>query len=64
MDIGVYCVEPAVALFGRPSRVLSASVTAPVPGCSDDDPYRTIDLALLGFARIRDNQPIFEKNVI
>ena len=45
MDIGVYCVEPAVALFGRPSRVLSASVTAPVPGCSDDDPYRTIDLA-------------------
>lgn len=45
MDIGVYCVEPAVALFGRPERVLAAGVTASVPGCTTDDPYDTIDLA-------------------
>lgn len=45
MDIGVYCVEPAVALFGRPARVLSAAVTTHVPGCSAGDPYGTIDLA-------------------
>ena len=45
MDIGVYCVEPAVALFGRPGRVVAAGVTAPVPGCAPDDPYDTIDLA-------------------
>ena len=53
MDIGIYCVEPAVALFGRPERVLSLSVTSPVPGCAPDDPYDTIDLsgeALLGYA--------------
>ena len=52
MDIGVYCVEPAVALFGRPERVSSISVTTEVPGCAEDDPYRTIDLAgeaLLGY---------------
>lgn len=30
-----------------------------IDGC-----YKTIDLTRLGFARIRDNQPIFEKNVI
>ena len=29
-----------------------------------DGRYKTIDLTRLGFARIRDNQPIFEKNVI
>ena len=45
MDIGVYCVEPAVALFGRPRRVLAAGVTAQVPGGAPDDPYDTIDLA-------------------
>lgn len=45
MDIGVYCVEPAVALFGRPGRVLSVSVTTQVPGCAEGDPCRLIDLA-------------------
>ena len=45
MDIGVYCVEPAVALFGRPARVLSAAVTTRVPDCIAGDPYDTIDLA-------------------
>ncbi|MBM6774048.1 Gfo/Idh/MocA family protein [Olsenella profusa] len=52
MDIGVYCVEPAVALFGRPQEVRALSVTAPVPGCAPDDPCQTIDLAgeaLLGY---------------
>ena len=29
-----------------------------------DGRYKSIDLTRLGFARIRDNQPIFEKNVI
>ena len=52
MDIGVYCVEPAVALFGRPETVRALAVTAPVPGCDADDPCSTIDLAgeaLLGY---------------
>lgn len=45
MDIGVYCVEPAVALFGRPRAVRALAVTADVPGCAEDDPCRTVDLA-------------------
>ena len=52
MDIGVYCVEPAIALFGRPDTVRALSVTSSVPGCSPDDPCDTIDLAgeaLLGY---------------
>ena len=52
MDIGVYCVEPAVALFGRPKEVRAVSVTTPVPGAADDDPCGVIDLAgeaLLGY---------------
>ena len=52
MDIGVYCVEPAVALFGRPASVVATGITAPVPGCEDGDPYDTIDLAgeaILGY---------------
>lgn len=52
MDIGVYCVEPAVALFGRPEAVRSLAVTAPVPGCAPDDPCSVIDLAgeaILGY---------------
>lgn len=44
MDIGVYCVEPAVALFGRPDSVLAVGVTAPVPG-AEGEPCDTIDLA-------------------
>ena len=52
MDIGVYCVEPAVALFGRPAEVRALSVTTAVPGSAADDPCGTIDLAgeaLLGY---------------
>lgn len=52
MDIGVYCVEPAVALFGRPETVRALAVTAPVPGCAEGDPCDTADLAgeaLLGY---------------
>ena len=45
MDIGVYCVEPAVALFGRPVEVRAFSLTTPVPGCAPDDPCPVIDLA-------------------
>lgn len=45
MDIGVYCVEPAVALFGRPAEVRAFSVTTPVPGSAPDDPCPVIDLA-------------------
>ena len=44
MDIGVYCVEPAVALFGEPSRVVAVSVTAPAAGVAEGDPCDTIDL--------------------
>ncbi len=52
MDIGVYCVEPAVALFGRPERVCALAVTSPAVGTSGDDPCCVIDLAgeaLLGY---------------
>ena len=52
MDIGVYCVEPAIALFGRPATVHALSVTSAVPGCTPDDPCSVIDLAgeaLLGY---------------
>ncbi|MBM6675229.1 Gfo/Idh/MocA family oxidoreductase [Olsenella uli] len=52
MDIGVYCVEPAVALFGRPDTVRALAVTAPVPGCAEGDPCDTVDLAgeaILGY---------------
>ena len=45
MDIGVYCVEPAIALFGRPETVRALAVTAKVPGCATDDPCDTVDLA-------------------
>ena len=53
MDIGVYCVEPAVALFGRPERICALAVTSPAAGAAADDPCGTIDLsgeALLGYA--------------
>ena len=52
MDIGVYCVEPAIALFGKPDVVHAISVTTQVPGCAPDDPCSTIDLAgeaILGY---------------
>lgn len=52
MDIGVYCVEPAIALFGRPTEIRSLSVTVPAPGVPQGDACATIDLAgeaLLGY---------------
>lgn len=52
MDIGVYCVEPAIALFGRPASVGVSLVTTAVPGEPEDSPHRTVDLAgalLLGY---------------
>lgn len=52
MDIGVYCVEPAMLLFGKPQSVNALAVTTPVPGTDANDPYGTIDLAgeaLLGY---------------
>ncbi len=45
MDIGVYCVEQALALFGAPEKVQAAAVTHEVAGKGADDPFRTIDLA-------------------
>ena len=48
MDIGVYCVEPAVALFGEPEEVRALAVTVPAPGSGVP-----VDLAgevLLGYA--------------
>lgn len=53
MDIGVYCVAPAVALFGAPERVAAVACTEAVPGCGPDDPCSTIDLSgviALGYA--------------
>lgn len=44
MDIGVYCVEPAVALFGRPQAVHALGATAAVPGEEPGSPYSRIDL--------------------
>ncbi len=52
MDIGVYCVEPAIALFGEPSEVRALCVASPVPGVDPNDPHPVIDLsgeALLGY---------------
>ena len=52
MDIGVYCVEPAVALFGPPREVRALAVTVPVPAHAPGDPYGLVDLAgeaLLGY---------------
>lgn len=45
MDIGVYTVEPAIALFGVPDRVLVAAVTSNVPGEPADSPSQVIDLS-------------------
>lgn len=50
MDIGVYAVEPAVALFGRPDDVRALAVSDVVPG--EEGSYSTVDLAgelLLGY---------------
>lgn len=45
MDIGVYAVEPVVALFGAPERVSGMAVTTRVPGAPEDDACATVDLA-------------------
>lgn len=53
MDIGVYCVAPAVALFGAPGRVAAVACTGAVPGCEAGDPCSSIDLSgviALGYA--------------
>lgn len=44
MDMGVYVVEPAVALFGRPRRVLASAVTREVPWDAPEG-FRTTDLS-------------------
>ena len=43
---------------------LAPHVLSFAPELVIDGRYKTIDLTRLGFARIRDNRPIFEKNVI
>ena len=48
MDIGVYCVEPAVALFGEPEEVRALAVTVPAPGSGV--PVDLAGEALLGYA--------------
>ena len=45
MDIGIYCVAPAVALFGAPMRVAAVGCTGAVPGCEAGNPCATIDLS-------------------
>ena len=45
MDMGVYCVAPAIALFGEPQRVCAVGVTSNVPGSSKEDPCGVIDLS-------------------
>ena len=52
MDIGVYCVEPAIALFGEPRDVRALAVGQGVPGAGEGDPCSWVDLsgsALLGY---------------
>lgn len=44
-DMGIYCVAPAVALFGRPERVCANGVVAEVPQTPAGDPCHLIDLA-------------------
>ncbi len=44
MDIGVYCIEPAIALFGAPSHIDARLITMPVPGEPQNSPYPIIDL--------------------
>lgn len=45
MDMGVYVVEPAVALFGRPRRVAAMGLMGDVPGEEAESPYARVDLA-------------------
>ncbi|WP_322151873.1 Gfo/Idh/MocA family oxidoreductase [Paratractidigestivibacter sp.] len=53
MDIGIYCVAPAVALFGAPERVAAVGCTGEVPDSEEGDPCAKIDLSgviALGYA--------------
>ena len=45
MDLGIYCVGPAVALWGEPREVRACAHTVAVPGETEGGPYATIDLA-------------------
>lgn len=45
MDLGVYTVEPAIALFGMPQSIEAKGYVVDCPGIPDDDPYRRTDLA-------------------
>lgn len=45
MDIGIYCVELAVALLGTPKDVCALAVTTRVPGEPAGSPYALIDLS-------------------
>ena len=45
MDIGIYCVAPAVALFGAPEHVAAVGCTGAVSGCEAGDPCSVIDLS-------------------
>lgn len=52
-DIGVYCIEPAVALFGEPTAIDARLITMDVPGEPEESPYGIIDTAgelLLSYA--------------
>ncbi len=52
MDMGVYTVAPAVALFGVPREVKAMGRTAQVPGMAAGEPHSVIDLSgsmLLGY---------------
>ena len=42
-DMGVYCVAPAVALFGRPDDVRAVGIVEDVPGVEDE--FNRIDLS-------------------
>lgn len=42
-DMGVYCVAPAVALFGRPKEIRAVGIVEDVPGV--DDEFNRIDLS-------------------
>lgn len=45
MDLGIYTVEPVIALFGEPKSVRAFGVTAAVPGEPEGSPFGRIDLA-------------------
>jgi len=44
MDMGVYAVAPAVALFGEPEGIQASAILAQVPGTEPGDAHSVIDL--------------------